>query len=121
MMRYTEEHEWVRLEGDTATVGITNFAQQELGDITFVDPPDMGKTVKKGEDLCVVESVKAASDIYAPVGGTVATVNTNLDDTPEMINDAPESDGWICTLSGVDATDFEGLMTAAQYAEFCQH
>lgn len=119
MMRFTEEHEWVRLAGDTVTVGITDFAQQELGDITFVEQPEIGKTVRKGESFCVVESVKAASDIYAPVGGTVATVNTRLNDTPEMINDAAESDGWICTLSGVDVAALEDLMTAAQYAKFC--
>lgn len=118
MIRYSVEHEWIRLEGETATVGISDFAQQELGDITFVDLPDVGKVVKKGDSLCVIESVKAASDIYAPAGGTVASVNTQLNDTPETVNSAPETEGWICTLEGVSPADLEDLMTAEQYAAF---
>jgi glycine cleavage system H protein len=118
MMRFTNEHEWIRLEGDQVTVGISNFAQQSLGDITFIELPPVGKRVKKGDALGVVESVKAASDIYAPAGGTVATVNTALETAPETVNTAPEGEGWICTLEGVDPAELEGLMTPDQYAGF---
>lgn len=120
MLRFTTDHEWVRLEGDTATVGISDYAQNSLGDITFVELPPVGKKVQKGDVLGVVESVKAASDIFAPVGGVVKAVNDNLDATPELVNDAAESDGWLCALEGVAATELEGLMTAEQYASFVQ-
>jgi glycine cleavage system H protein len=120
MTRYTADHEWIRLEGDTATVGISEHAQQALGDITFIELPPVGKTVKQGDTLGVVESVKAASDVFAPAGGTVATVNTVLGTAPETINAAAESDGWICTLAGVDPAELEGLMTPEQYADFCK-
>ncbi len=120
MKRFTEEHEWVKIDGNVATVGITDYAQNTLGDITFVDLPKVGKTVKKGDTLCVVESVKAASDVFAPLGGTVATVNARLSDAPETVNRSPENDGWICTLTGFDAAELESLMTAEQYAAFCK-
>lgn len=120
MTRYTAEHEWIRLEGDTATVGISDHAQHALGDITFIELPSVGKTVKQGDTLGVVESVKAASDIFAPAGGKVATVNTALATAPETVNAAAESDGWICTLTGVDLAEIEGLMTPGQYADFCK-
>ena len=119
MMRYTVEHEWIRLENGVATVGISNHAQHELGDITFIELPPVGKTLQKGDALGVIESVKAASDIFAPAGGTVATVNTALLDAPETVNTAAEGEGWICTLSGVDPNALAGLMTPLQYAQFC--
>lgn len=118
MTRFTRDHEWIRLENGTATIGISDFAQHELGDITFIELPAVGQTVKTGDALCVVESVKAASDVYAPAGGTVATVNSALEDAPETVNQAAETDGWICTLSGVTEGDLDGLMTPEQYAAF---
>lgn len=118
MMRYTTEHEWIRLEGDVATVGISDHAQHELGDITFIELPPVGKTVQAGGALCVIESVKAASDVFAPVAGTVATVNAALADAPETVNASAEGDGWLCTLSGVDPAALEGLMNPEQYAAF---
>jgi glycine cleavage system H protein len=118
MTRFTREHEWIRLENDMATIGISDFAQHELGDITFIELPAVGKTVKTGDALCVIESVKAASDVYAPAGGTVAAVNTALEDAPETVNQAAEDAGWICTLSGVTEADLDGLMTPEQYAAF---
>jgi len=99
---YTKEHEWLRVEGTVAVIGISNFAQQALGDLTFIELPKPGKTVKAGDSLAVVESVKAASDIYAPVGGTVEAVNTTLVETPELINQEPYDGGWICLLSNWD-------------------
>jgi glycine cleavage system H protein len=120
MMRFTEEHEWVRVEGDVATVGITDYAQGVLGDITYVELPKAGKVFKKGDSLCVVESVKAASDVFAPVGGTVTAVNEALAESPQTVNASPEADGWICTLGGVADAELETLMTAEQYAAFCK-
>ncbi|NLL83447.1 MAG: glycine cleavage system protein GcvH [Lentisphaerae bacterium] len=119
MTRYTVEHEWVRIEGTIATVGISVHAQNELGDITFVEMPAIGTPLKKGDALGVIESVKAASEIFAPVGGTVASINEALNDTPEAVNDDAEGAGWICTLEGVDASDLNDLMTAEEYAKFC--
>lgn len=118
MIRYTKDHEWVRIEGDVATVGISDHAQDALGDITYVELPKIGKVLKKGDSLCVIESVKAASDVYAPVGGKVATVNAALPDSPQTVNTSPESEGWICTLSEFAVAELEGLMTAEQYAAF---
>lgn len=117
-VRYTKEHEWVRVEGTTATVGITDHAQEQLGDITYVELPQAGKAVKQSGELAVVESVKAASDVYAPVGGTVSGVNAELNEHPEKINADPYGAGWLCTLSGVAAAELDALMTAAQYAAF---
>jgi glycine cleavage system H protein len=120
MIRYTQEHEWVKAEGNTATVGITDYAQHALGDITFVELPKVGKSLKKGDALSVVESVKAASDVFAPVGGTVASVNERLSSAPETVNAAPEADGWICILGNINPAELESLMTAEQYADFCK-
>ncbi len=120
MTRYTKDHEWIRLEGETATVGISDYAQQALGDITYIELPVVGTTIRKGDGLCVIESVKAASDVYAPAAGTVATVNARLADAPETINASPEGDGWICTLSGVKPADLDEWMTPEAYAEFCK-
>src|SRR5688572_31501497 len=95
-IRYTEDHEWVRVEGDTATVGISNHAQEQLGDVVFVDLPEIGRQVGRGDAMAVVESVKAASDVYAPVSGEVVEVNAALTDDPSLVNSGAESGGWFC-------------------------
>ena len=113
--KYTKDHEWVRVEGDKVIVGITEFAQSELGDLVFVDLPAVGKTVATHGTLCVVESTKAASDVYSPVAGTVAQRNDALADDPGLINRTPYSDGWIVKLSGVSEGELAGLMSAEEY------
>ena len=118
MKYFTKDHEWVELDGETATLGISIHAAEELGDITFVEAPEEGASYTKGDVISVVESVKAASDIYSAVSGTVSTFNEELEDAPEIINEDAEGKGWICKLTGVDAADLEGLMTAEQYKEF---
>jgi glycine cleavage system H protein len=119
-LRYTKDHEWIGLEGDLAAVGITAHAQQALGDITFVDPPAVGKALKRHDVLGVVESVKAASDIFAPAAGTVAAVNAALAGQPELINRDPYGQGWICKLRDVKPADLDGLLTLEQYEAFCK-
>ena len=114
---YTEEHEWVSVEGGTATVGITDYAQGKLGDIVFVELPEVGADLAVGDTLATVESVKAASEIYAPVGGKVTEVNEELNDAPGGINKDPYGDGWIAKMSGVGASEAEKLMDAATYEE----
>ena len=116
---YSKEHEWVRVEGDTATVGITDFAQGQLGDIVFVEVPEAGRQVAQGGDAAVVESVKAASDVYAPVTGEVTEGNAALADTPELVNSDPEGEGWFFKLKLSDASQLDGLMDAAAYKAFC--
>ncbi len=113
--KYTKDHEWVRIEGDKVIVGITEFAQSELGDLVFVDLPAVGKTVATHGTLCVVESTKAASDVYSPVAGTVVERNNALADDPGLINRTPYSDGWIVKLSGVSDAELAGLMSAEEY------
>ena len=117
-LKYTKDHEWIRLDGDTATVGITDHAQDELGDITYVELPAVGKEVTANGELAVIESVKAASDIFAPVAGTVSETNSALDDEPEIVNDSPYENGWICKLTSVDAAEVDALMSAADYEAF---
>ncbi|MDP8298327.1 MAG: glycine cleavage system protein GcvH [Candidatus Tantalella remota] len=117
-LKYTKEHEWVRMEENEVVIGITDHAQSQLGDITFVELPDAGKDVKQSDSLATVESVKAASDIYAPLSGKVTEVNTSLQDTPEMINQSPYGDGWVCRVDVGDKTELDGLMDAAAYEEF---
>ena len=112
---YSNEHEWVLIDGEEALIGITDFAQQELGDIVYVELPEAGLEVKAGETLGTIESVKAVSEIYAPVSGTVQAVNESLDDAPETVNKAPHGDGWYCTIKLSDASEMEGLMDAAGY------
>ena len=114
-LKYTKDHEWVRVEGDLSVVGITEFAQSELGDLVFVDLPAMGKTVAAHGTMCVVESTKAASDVYSPVAGTVAARNEALANDPGLINKTPYTDGWIVKLSGVSASEIAGLMSADEY------
>lgn len=117
-VRYTDQHEWVRLDGDTATVGITKHAAEQLGDVVFVEVPDAGRKVGAGGEAAVVESVKAASDVYAPVGGEVTEGNAALADEPAKVNADPEGDGWFFKLKGVNKAEFDKLMTKAQYDEF---
>lgn len=115
---YTQDHEWIDVDGDTGTVGITDYAQGQLGDITFVELPDAGSTVKKGDAPCVVDSVKAASDVYAPVSGTVTEANAALEGEPELVNTDPEQGGWLFRLTLADAGELEGLMDKAAYDEY---
>ena len=115
---FTKEHEWVRLEGDVATVGISDHAQEALGDIVFAEVPEAGRTVAKGDDAAVVESVKAASDVYAPVGGEVVEGNSALADDPSLINRDPEGEGWFFKLKLSDASELDELMSEADYREW---
>ncbi len=117
-MRFTKDHEWVDLVGDTATIGITAYAAEQLGDVVFVDLPAAGKTVKAGEALAVVESVKAASDVFAPISGEVCAANAALADNPETVNDTPEAGGWFVKLKVADAAEVEALMDRAAYEQF---
>ena len=121
MNRYfTKDHEWIAIDGDTATVGITEFAQGQLGDITFVELPAEGATLGKGDSVAVVDSVKAASDVYSPVGGTVSGVNAALADNPELVNSAAEGDGWLWRMTLSDATEHEALMDEPAYRAFVE-
>ena len=118
-MRYfTKDHEWIDVEGSTATVGITDYAQGQLGDIVFVDVPAAGAKVAKGREAAVVESVKAASDVYAPVSGVVLEGNAALEGDPALVNTAPESDGWFFTLTLDDPGELDGLMDENAYKAF---
>jgi glycine cleavage system H protein len=119
MTRYfTSEHEWIDVDGNKAVVGITDYAQSQLGDIVFVDVPAVGAQVTKGGDAAVVESVKAASDVYAPVSGTVTEGNTALGDDPALVNSDPEGEGWFFKLTLADPSELDGLMDAAAYQDF---
>lgn len=117
---YTEEHEWISVEGATGTVGITDHAQEQLGDITFVELPEAGSTVKKGDSVSVVDSVKAASDVYTPVSGEVTEVNPKLEDEPELVNTSAEADGWLFKITLSDTSELEGFMDEAAYKEFVE-
>lgn len=120
MPRYfTEEHEWIDVDGDVATVGITDFAQGQLGDIVFVEVPDTGAELSAGGDAAVVESVKAASDVYAPVDGTVTEGNAQLEEDPALVNSDPEGEGWFFRMTLGDKSQLDGLMDAAAYKAFC--
>ena len=116
--RYTKEHEWIRLDGDTAVVGITEHAQSQLGDVVFVELPEIGKSVAAGDEAAVVESVKAASEIYAPASGEVVAVNDALADTPATVNADAEGKGWFLKLKLKDPGELEKLMTAEQYKDY---
>jgi glycine cleavage system H protein len=119
MPRYfSEEHEWIEVDGDSATIGITDYAQGQLGDIVFVEVPAAGTALTKGKEAAVVESVKAASDVFAPVSGTVTEGNAALENDPALVNTAPESDGWFFKLTIADAGELDGLMDAAKYKDF---
>jgi len=119
-VKYTEDHEWVKVDGDTATVGITGYAAEQLGDVVFVELPEVGANYDKGADMAVVESVKAASDVYAPVSGEVVEANEKLADTPETVNEAPEGDGWFARIKLSDKSELDALMDEAAYKEFCE-
>jgi len=118
--KYTKEHEWLSLEKDGALVGVTDFAQSELGEIVFVDLPEVGKKFSKGQTICVLESTKAASDVYAPCGGVVKEVNVALRDDPAIINKEPFDTGWLLRLEGVDEAETKTLMSADEYSKFIE-
>jgi len=115
---FTKEHEWIRVDGDVATVGISDHAQEALGDIVFAEVPEAGKSLAKGDDAAVVESVKAASDVYAPVGGEVVEGNAAIADDPALINRDPEGEGWFFKLKLSDPSELDGLMDEAAYREW---
>lgn len=116
-LRYSKEHEWVRVDGDEATIGITSFAADELGDIVFVELPEVGATLSQFGTFGVVESVKAVSDLYSPISGDVVAVNEALRETPELLNSSPFSDGWIAKVGSIDPAELDALMDAAAYAD----
>lgn len=115
--KYTKDHEWIRVEGDTAVVGITAHAADQLGDVVFVELPEVGKTFDQGAEMAVVESVKAASDVYAPVGGEVVEANQAIVDAPEGVNEAPEGAGWFVKIKLADPAQLDGLMDEAAYKD----
>lgn len=115
---YSQDHEWIDVDGDTGTVGITDYAQGQLGDITFVDLPAAGTVLKKGDAPCVVDSVKAASDVYSPASGTVTEANDALESEPELVNTDPEKGGWLFRLTLSDPAELAGLMDRAAYDAF---
>ena len=117
-VRYTDQHEWVRVDGDEATIGITKYAAEKLGDVVFVELPEKGRSVGAGGEIAVVESVKAASDVYAPVSGEVTESNTAIVDSPDKVNEDPEGESWFFKLKLANKGELDKLMTADQYAEF---
>lgn len=120
MKYFTEEHEWVEIVDGEAVIGITEHAADELGDITYVELPEDGDELIVGDPLGVVESVKAASDIYSPLGGTVVAINEVLENTPELINESPEDKGWICHLADFDESELDDLMNRSGYEKYLQ-
>ncbi len=116
---YTKTHEWIRLDNGTATVGISDFAQEQLSDVTFVELPEPDTDVAAGDEVAVVESVKAASDIYAPVAGTIVEVNSELEDAPEAVNDSPYENGWLFKIRPRREEDVDNLMSAEEYIDLC--
>ena len=119
--KYTKDHEWLSVSGSSALVGITQFAQSELGELVFVDLPKVGAKVSAGSVLCVVESTKAASDVYCPVSGVVTEVNSALKDDPGLINRDPHAAGWLVKLSEIDTAQLDSLMSSTEYADFAKH
>jgi glycine cleavage system H protein len=117
-VRYTKDHEYIRVEGDTGTVGISDYAQGQLGDVVFVELPAIGKVLKRGDDAAVVESVKAASEVFAPVSGTVTAVNPDLEASPALVNEDPAGNGWFLKLQIADPAELDELMTEEAYANF---
>ncbi len=116
---YTEDHEWITVDGDTGTVGISDYAQNALGDIVFVELPDKGASFAKGDDAAVVESVKAASDVYAPVGGEITETNGTLEEAPETVNSDAGGEGWFFKMTIADKSELDSLMDEAAYKEYC--
>lgn len=123
-MKYTEDHEWIKLakdgDDDIATVGISKYAAEQLGDVVYVELPEIDAELEKGDDAAVVESVKAASEIYAPLSGTITAVNEALEDAPETVNAAPETDGWFFKMKISDASELDGMMDADAYKKFIE-
>lgn len=119
-MRYTSDHEWVRVEGDAAVVGISEYAQEQLGDVVFVELPDIGTSFAQNDDAAVVESVKAASEIYAPIGGKILEVNDSLADAPETLNSDPTGDGWLFKISIANSDEVDALMDEAAYKTYVE-
>jgi glycine cleavage system H protein len=117
-IRFTDQHEWVRVDGDEGTVGITVHAAEQLGDVVFVELPDLGKHIAKGEQAAVVESVKAASEVYAPIGGAVTAVNAAITDVPAQVNADPQGEGWFFKMKIINPSEVSALMTEAQYADY---
>jgi len=118
--KFSKDHEWIKIEGDIGTIGITNHAQEQLGDVVFVDLPEVGSTVEKDESMGAVESVKAASDIYSPVTGEVTEVNEALTDEPALVNSSAEADGWMAKVKLSSPEELDALMDADAYAAFCK-
>jgi glycine cleavage system H protein len=119
-MKYSKEHEWIRVEGDVATIGITQHAAEQLGDLVFVELPAIGKNVKPGDEAAVVESVKAASEVYAPLSGEIVEVNSALEDEPGKVNEAPEGDGWFVKMKLSAVSELDDLMDEAAYKAFVE-
>ncbi len=119
-LRFTKEHEWVRMEGDVATVGITHYAQEQLGDVVYVELPEAGRKVEKGKDMAVVESVKAASEVYAPLTGEIVGVNADLTQNPATVNEDAEGKGWFAKIKIANKSEIDGLMNADQYKSYCE-
>jgi len=117
---FTEDHEWIKVDGDTGIVGISAYAANALGDVVFVELPDVGTEFDKGDEAAVVESVKAASEVYVPVGGEVTAVNEALEDAPETVNASPDGDGWFLKIKIADADELSNLMDEAKYKEYCE-
>ncbi|MEO0492775.1 MAG: glycine cleavage system protein GcvH [Actinomycetota bacterium] len=117
-LRYSKDHEWVRVEGDVATVGITDYAQDALGDVVYVDPPAVGSALAAGDSFGEVESTKSVSELYAPISGTVASANDELESEPEKLNADPYGEGWICTVTMTDSGELDSLMDAEAYQAF---
>jgi glycine cleavage system H protein len=117
-IRYTKEHEWVLVDGDTATVGISPYAQEQLGDVVFVELPEVGKKIEKGKEMAVVESVKAASEVYAPISGEVAEVNNALTDAPATVNEDALGKGWFARIKLANKSELDGLMDEAAYKAY---
>ena len=120
MLKYTDEHEWLLVDGDTVKVGITDYAQNALGDVVFVELPEAGAEFEKGDDAAVVESVKAASDVYAPISGEIIDTNGALEDDPSLVNSSPMDDGWFFVMKAADASEMDDMMDEAAYKEFCE-
>ena len=117
---FTKDHEWIKVDGDTGTVGISPYAAGQLGDVVYVELPEIGREMDKGDEAAVVESVKAASEVYAPVGGEVTDVNEQLEDAPETVNASADEDGWFLKMKIADAGELESLMDAAKYKTYCE-
>ncbi|VAW11065.1 Glycine cleavage system H protein [hydrothermal vent metagenome] len=117
-IKFTKDHEYVAIKGDIATIGISNYAQEQLGDVVFVELPEVGRDVEQGDEIAVVESVKAASEIYSPIGGTVTEINPALEGAPSTVNEAAEGDGWFFKLKIADTGELDGLMDRQAYEKF---